>query len=223
MIELKDVSKTYGKRRSSPRKPAISGVNLKVERGEYISITGESGSGKSTLINILGCLDRPTSGTYRLMGLQTETLSASGLDRMRQSTIGFVFQSFHLLERLTAVENVELALTFAGTEPRYRREMAERALCEVGLSQRLWHRPGEMSGGQQQRTAIARAIVRRPPLLLADEPTGNLDARAAREIMALFRQLSAGGCTIVLITHDERAAMEAGRRLRVIGGRLEAL
>ena len=223
MIELENVSKTYKKRRQTPERAAISGVNLRIGSGEYVSITGESGSGKSTLINIIGCLDRPTSGVYRLMGTDVSALTAAGLSNMRKRALGFVFQQFHLLDGLTALENVELALTLSGEAPRRRRELAEAALCEVGLSERLSHRPSEMSGGQQQRTAIARAIVRRPPILLADEPTGNLDPRAAREIMSLFRKLNEGGCTILLITHDAQAAAEAKRRLTVSDGRLTAL
>lgn len=199
---------------------ALDGVNLRVDSGEYVTIAGASGSGKSTLMNILGCLDQPTSGSYSLDGLDTSQLDDGGLSRIRSEKIGFVFQSFNLIPSLTAVENVELPLMYRGVPRRRRREIAMTALESVSLANRAWHRPSEMSGGQQQRTAIARAIAADPSIILADEPCGNLDSASGREVMEILERLNRLGKTIVMITHDERAAKKAKRLVRISDGRV---
>lgn len=199
---------------------ALDGVNLRVDSGEYVTIAGASGSGKSTLMNILGCLDQPTSGSYSLDGLDTSQLDDGGLSRIRSEKIGFVFQSFNLIPSLTAVENVELPLMYRGVPRRRRREIAMTALESVSLANRAWHRPSEMSGGQQQRTAIARAIAADPSIILADEPCGNLDSASGREVMEILARLNRLGKTIVMITHDERAAKKAKRLVRISDGRV---
>lgn len=199
---------------------ALDGVDLTVKSGEFLAIVGRSGSGKSTLMNILGCLDSPTAGSYLLNGEAVLSLSAQRLSAVRCRQIGFVFQGFHLLPTLTALENVELPLSFAGIDRGKRRKTAIEMLCRVGLSERLHHYPRQMSGGQQQRVAIARAAAGNPPLLLADEPTGNLDETSGGEIMALLQELHRTGTTIVLITHDAAVAAEADRRLEMRAGRL---
>jgi putative ABC transport system ATP-binding protein len=199
---------------------ALDGVSLTVEQGEFLAIMGASGSGKSTLMNVLGCLDRPTSGSYTLDGLEVSRLSRGQLAEMRNHTIGFVFQSFNLLARTTAIENVELPLVYAGLPRRVRRERARQALERVGLGTRLEHRPSQLSGGQQQRVAIARAIVNEPKLMFADEPTGNLDTRTSVDVMALFQTLWRAGLTIVYVTHEPDVARYASRIILVRDGKI---
>jgi putative ABC transport system ATP-binding protein len=217
-IELKDVHKVYSTGRGSVRINALSGVNLAIEEGEFVSIMGHSGSGKSTLMNILGCLDRPTSGEYILDGHVVSRLSSDQLADIRNRTIGFVFQSFNLLQRLDAVSNVEMPLIYAGVAPRERREAATKALKMVGLGDRMRHRPSELSGGQQQRVAIARALVGRPRLVLADEPTGNLDSAASREIMEILHELNHDGITVIIVTHEPEVAAYTPRVLKFRDG-----
>ena len=219
MIELRELSKTFQKPGQPPIR-ALDRVSLRVERGEMIAVLGPSGSGKSTLMNLLGLLDRPDSGSYRLAGQPVAELADDEAARLRNRAIGFVFQAFHLLPRTTAMENVQLPLLYSD-----RRDVVERsraALAAVGLSDRAHHDAEELSGGQQQRVAIARAIVNEPALLLADEPTGNLDSATGREILDLFRRLRAAGTTIVLITHDAEVAAAADRVLRIRDGAVES-
>jgi putative ABC transport system ATP-binding protein len=199
---------------------ALDGVSLTVDVGEFVAIMGASGSGKSTLMNMLGCLDRPTSGTYVLDGQEVSRLSRGQLAEMRNRTIGFVFQSFNLLARTSAVENVELPLVYAGLPRRERRERARVALEHVGLGERLDHRPSQLSGGQQQRVAIARAIVNEPKLVFADEPTGNLDTKTSIDVMALFQTLWRAGLTIVFVTHESDVARYASRMVIVRDGKI---
>nr|MBP7868631.1 ABC transporter ATP-binding protein [Bacillota bacterium] len=218
MIELRDVHKAYSTGRGSVRVNALSGVSLAVEEGEFVSIMGHSGSGKSTLMNILGCLDRPSSGEYVLDGHVVSKLNPDQLADIRNRTIGFVFQSFNLLQRLDAMSNVEMPLIYAGVAPRERREAASRALEMVGLGGRMRHRPSELSGGEQQRVAIARALVSRPRLVLADEPTGNLDSAASREIMEVLRGLNSDGITVIVVTHEPEVAAYTPRVLKFRDG-----
>ena len=199
---------------------ALDGVSLDIADGEYVTICGASGSGKSTLMNILGCLDSPTSGSYILDGEEVPKMDDSQLSRIRGSRIGFVFQSFNLIPTLTARENVELPLMYRGVPRKQRREAALEALEQVGLAERADHRPSEMSGGQQQRTAIARAIAASPSLILADEPCGNLDSRSGRIICEILEALHLCGKTIVMITHDENAARHAERLIRIADGKI---
>ncbi len=199
---------------------ALRDVSLEVDAGEYISIMGPSGSGKSTLLNIIGLLDSPDSGVYRLLDEDTSRMSDDQLARTRREVIGFVFQFFHLAPRLTAFENVELPLTLAGWRRRKRRELAERALRRVELADRMEHRPNQLSGGQLQRAAIARSIVMSPKLLLADEPTGNLDSRSSNEIIRLLESLNEEGLTLVVVTHDPDLGRRARRRLTMLDGRV---
>jgi len=217
-IELKDVHKVYSTGRGSVLINALSGVNLTIDEGESVSIMGHSGSGKSTLMNILGCLDRPTSGEYTLEGHVVSRLSSDQLADIRNRTIGFVFQSFNLLQRLDAVSNVEMPLIYAGVPARERREAAAKALEMVGLRDRMRHRPSELSGGQQQRVAIARALVGRPRLVLADEPTGNLDSASSREIMEVLRGLNSDGMTVIVVTHEPEVAAYTPRVLKFRDG-----
>lgn len=200
--------------------PALRGVSLSVGPGEYLAIMGPSGSGKSTLMHILGCLDVPTAGSYRIAGQDVAQMSDLELARVRNAHIGFVFQQFHLLATFTALRNVELPLVYAGVAPGERRERALAALARVGLADRTGHRPGELSGGQQQRVAVARALVTDPELILADEPTGNLDSTAAAEVLELFDDFHAAGRTLLVITHEEDVAARAGRVVRIRDGRL---
>ncbi len=199
---------------------ALDGVSFRVERGEWVAIVGQSGSGKSTLMNLLGCLDTPTSGVYRLNGSDVAGLSDDALADLRNREIGFVFQTFQLLPRATARENVELPLVYRGVPRRERRARAERALEAVGLAPRMHHRPNELSGGQRQRVAVARALVGEPSLLLADEPTGNLDSATGEEIFRLFAELHARGHTLLLVTHEARLAARCPRAIRISDGRV---
>ena len=216
MIVLSDVWRTYHVGDSDVH--ALRAVDLEIHEGDYLALMGPSGSGKSTLLNILGCLDRPTSGNYTFDGRDVGTLPDGERTRLRQSEIGFVFQFFHLLPRLTAQGNVELPMLFAGVPRTERRERAAAALAAVGLKDRAHHRPDQLSGGQRQRVAIARAVVMRPRLLLADEPTGNLDRAAAIEVMGLLDAMSADGQTVVLVTHDPEVAKHARTAVRMDDG-----
>ncbi len=220
VIELTNVGKTYVS--GSLSVEALRDVSLTIGAGEYVAITGPSGSGKSTLMHILGCLDTPTEGRYRLAGEDVSHMSEETLARVRNRRIGFVFQRFHLMSPLTALRNVELPLLYSGVDPSERRERAVFALSRVGLGDRLNHRPGELSGGQQQRVAIARALVTDPNLILADEPTGNLDTTAGSEVLALLDEVNRAGKTIVLITHEPEVADRARRIIRVTDGRVDA-
>ncbi len=199
---------------------ALRGVSLQVQAGEYVAIVGPSGSGKSTLLTLLGGLDLPTSGTVAILGTSLSALPDRALTRLRLERIGFVFQRFHLLPVLTARENVELPMAEMGVTPASRRARAEELLAYVGLAERAGHRPTQLSGGEMQRVAIARALANRPAILLADEPTGELDAATGREILALFRRLHADGTTLVVVTHDERVTSEASRVVRMLDGRI---
>jgi putative ABC transport system ATP-binding protein len=209
LLELDQVTKKYDL--GDVEVPVLHGVSLRIEAGESVAIMGSSGSGKSTLMNILGCLDRPTGGGYRLNGKDVSRLSRGELAEVRNRTIGFVFQNFNLLSRTSALENVELPLIYAGVGTRERTRRAKDALERVGLAQRFDHHPSQLSGGQQQRVAIARAIVSSPKLILADEPTGNLDSKTSLEIMAIFQELGRSGITIVLVTHESDIAEYAKR------------
>jgi putative ABC transport system ATP-binding protein len=199
---------------------ALREIDLAVEHGEYVSIMGPSGSGKSTLLNLLGCLDRPTTGTYRLEGRDVGALDDAALTEVRRHTIGFVFQSFHLVPRLTAEGNVELPMIFAGVEPSLRRERVARALGAVGLRERATHRPEQLSGGERQRVALARAVAMDPAVILADEPTGNLDAASGSEVVAILEAMHGRGLTLVVVTHNADLARRAGRRVRMHDGRV---
>ncbi|MGI3786166.1 MAG: ABC transporter ATP-binding protein [Janthinobacterium lividum] len=216
VIALKNVTKTYGEGETAVH--AVAGVTLDVERGDYVAIMGASGSGKSSLMNIIGCLDMPSRGTYHLDGVDVRRLVDRQLSLIRNRKIGFVFQSFNLIARTSAMSNVELPLAYAGVSKGDRRTRARAALEQVGLGARLDHTPAQLSGGQQQRVAVARAIVSEPVLLLADEPTGALDSRSTVEVLALFDELSAAGRTIVVITHEDEVAHHAKRVLRMRDG-----
>ena len=218
LIELEHVSREY--RAGEERIFALRDVSLQVEAGEFVSIVGRSGSGKSTLMNLIGCLDRPTGGQYRLDGRTVSELDDRSLSAIRNRTVGFVFQGFHLVPSLTALENVELPLVYRRWPAARRRQAACHALRQMGLAERMHHRPGQMSGGQQQRVAIARAIAAQPPLILADEPTGNLDQEAGQEVMEVLTDLWRQGRTLLLITHDSGVAARAPRRIRIDGGKL---
>ncbi|MEW6444970.1 MAG: ABC transporter ATP-binding protein [Pseudomonadota bacterium] len=218
MIELHDLSRIYTV--GDAEVHALDHVNLNIDAGEYISLMGPSGSGKSTLLNMLGLLDRPTEGIYRLEGRDTQGLDELERARLRRERIGFVFQSFHLLPRLSAFDNVALPLMLAGRPPAERKPLAEQALESVGLAQRAHHRPDQLSGGQRQRVAIARATVMRPALLLADEPTGNLDSHSGQDVMDLLESLNASGITLVMVTHDPDMGARARRRIVLHDGRI---
>ncbi len=198
----------------------MDGVSLSIAPGEFVAVVGQSGSGKSTLMNILGCLDTPTSGEYHLNGQNVARLNEKDLTEIRNREIGFVFQGFNLIPGLDALENVELPLLYRGMPREERRRLAAAALDEVGLSARVRHKPSQMSGGQQQRVAIARAIAARPPIILADEPTGNLDSKSGRAVMDILNALNAEGRTVILITHDDRIAQSAGRMLKIQDGKI---
>ncbi|MBI2901423.1 MAG: ABC transporter ATP-binding protein [Planctomycetes bacterium] len=216
MLRLADVRKVY--RTVAEEVHALRGVSLSVRRGEFIAVIGPSGSGKSTLLNLLGCLDTPTSGEYHFEGQAVHTLGDEGLARVRNSQIGFVFQSFNLLPRISARKNVEMPLIYAGVPRAERRRRAEEALAKVRLSHRVTHRPSELSGGEKQRVAIARALVTQPSILLADEPTGNLDTKVGGEIIGLLEELNRGGATILLITHDLQIAARCRRTIEIRDG-----
>ena len=218
VIEVRDLHKIY--RVGAEEVPAVRGIDLDIGTGEYVAIMGSSGSGKSTLMNMLGCLDTPTRGTYRLNGTEVSSFDDDRLAAIRNREIGFVFQTFNLLPRSTAAQNVELPLVYAGVRAAERAERTSRALEAVGLADRAHHRPNELSGGQRQRVAIARALVNRPSLLLADEPTGNLDSVTSDEIMAIMGDLNARGHTVVVVTHEEDIAARCRRVLRLHDGRL---
>jgi putative ABC transport system ATP-binding protein len=219
-IDLRDIYKTY--ENGTLRVAVLHGITLRVERGEYVAIMGPSGSGKSTLMNVIGCLDRPSSGSYRLDGDDVSRLSDDELAQIRLRKLGFVFQGFNLLARTDALRNVALPLFYAGIAPKRRAELAAAALERVGLGGRGRHQPTQLSGGEQQRVAIARALINDPSVLLADEPTGNLDSKTGEEIMALFSELHGSGRTIVMVTHDEQIAKQARRIVRLRDGRIVA-
>jgi putative ABC transport system ATP-binding protein len=220
IISLRGVSRVY--QMGHVLVPALDGVDLDVHDGEFVAIVGPSGSGKSTMMHILGCLDRPTAGTYALAGTAIDSLDDDGLARLRSRTIGFVFQSYNLLPRTTAIDNVATPLLYQGVGRAERQRRARAALERLGLGDRLDHEPTELSGGQQQRVAVARALVTEPALILGDEPTGNLDSRSGAEVIALFRELHAAGRTIVLITHDTDIAAAADRQIHLLDGRIAA-
>ena len=219
LIDIRDITKVY--EMGDQQVHALSGVNLGVERGEYVAIMGPSGSGKSTLMNLIGCLDTPSKGSYLLNGKQVSQMNDNELARIRNEEIGFVFQTFNLLPRASALQNVELPLVYGGVQGKERSQRAKAALDKVELSSRMSHRPNELSGGQRQRVAIARALVNNPSILLADEPTGNLDSKTGNEIMALFARLHQSGNTIVLVTHEADIAAFAHRTIHLRDGKVE--
>src|SRR2546421_12423323 len=216
LIHLENISRRY--EMGSETIHALREVSLEIKRGEYVAIMGPSGSGKSTLMNLVGCLDTPTSGEYELNDVQVSQMDDNQLAEIRNKEIGFIFQTFNLLPRSDALRNVELPLIYSGTPPGERRKIALDALSDVGLADRIHHKPNELSGGQRQRVAVARALVNRPSILLADEPTGNLDTKTGMEIMALFEALSKAGHTIIVVTHEEEVAKHARRILRIRDG-----
>lgn len=218
LIDIRNIYKIYNPGENEVR--ALDGINLSIGHGEFVAIIGQSGSGKSTLMNMLGCLDVPTVGQYLLNGADVSRLKDDELSDIRNKEIGFIFQGFNLIPNLTAVENVELPLIYRGIGKQERRELAVQALEMVGLSKRLNHKPAEMSGGQQQRVAIARAIAAKPPVILADEPTGNLDTHSSKEIMEILKELHKSGRTVILITHDNEIAAEAKRLIRIRDGKI---
>ena len=219
LIELRNVYKIYGEGLESEVR-ALDGVSLDIEKGEFVAVVGQSGSGKSTMMNVLGCLDIPTRGTYHLDGVDVRELSDKELSRIRNKQIGFIFQQYNLIQNLTVLENVELPLIYQGIDPIDRRELAMQALARVGLADRAKHKPTQMSGGQQQRGAIARAISTRPPIIMADEPTGALDSRTGHEVLGFLRQLNKEGSTVILITHDNGIAATARRIVRIADGKI---
>ena len=218
LIHVKDLCKIYNPGENEVR--ALDHVDLEIAAGEFVAIIGQSGSGKSTLMNMLGCLDVPTSGTYLLHGTDVSMMQDNDLAYIRNKEIGFIFQGFNLIPGLTALENVELPLIYRGADKKTRKAWAEEALKMVGLEKRMSHKPSEMSGGQQQRAAIARAIAARPPVILADEPTGNLDSESSREILAILKDLHLEGRTIILITHDQGIADQAKRVVKIMDGKI---
>ena len=220
LVQIEDLSKIYNPGENEVR--ALDHVNLEIEDQEFVAIIGHSGSGKSTLMNMLGCLDVPTSGTYRLHGKDVSDLSDDELSDIRNKEIGFIFQGFNLIQNLTALENVELPLIYRKVPKAKREELAVNALEKVGLGHRMDHRPAQMSGGQQQRVAIARAIAQAPPIILADEPTGNLDSTSTEEIMQILEDLHKEGRTVIIITHDNDIAKQAPRRIMIKDGKVES-
>jgi putative ABC transport system ATP-binding protein len=219
LVELRDIYKIYGEGLESEVR-ALDGVSLTIDRGEFVAVVGQSGSGKSTMMNVLGCLDIPTRGDYFLDGTDVRELEDKALSRIRNKQIGFIFQQYNLIQSLTVLENVELPLIYQGINADDRRELALEALDRVGLADRVKHRPTEMSGGQQQRVAIARAISTKPPIIMADEPTGALDSRTGREVLGFLQQLNREGSTVILITHDNGIAATARRIVRLTDGRI---
>jgi putative ABC transport system ATP-binding protein len=216
LIRLTDITRLYDMGAETVH--ALRGVSLSIERGEYVAIMGPSGSGKSTMMNMLGCLDTPSAGRYELNGTDVSEMDDNELAEVRNREIGFIFQSFNLLARASALRNVELPMVYAGVPTDERHERALAALTQVGLADRIEHKPNELSGGQRQRVAVARALVNKPSILLADEPTGNLDSRTGKEILALFDQLSRTGNTIIVVTHEEAVARHARRVVRILDG-----
>ena len=219
LIEIQDIYKIYNEGKESEVR-ALDGVSLTIDRGEFVAIVGQSGSGKSTMMNVLGCLDIPTYGTYLLDGTEVTDLSDRQLARIRNREIGFIFQGYNLIQELDALENVTLPLIYQGISVFEREDRAMEALERVGMADRAHHRPSEMSGGQQQRVAIARAIATRPPIIMADEPTGALDSKTGRHVLEILRQLNNEGSTIILITHDDGIAAQAHRRVRLTDGKI---
>ena len=219
LVEIQDISKIYNPGENEVR--ALDHISLTIQKGEFVAIIGQSGSGKSTLMNMIGCLDVPTEGTYILNGQNVSKLSDNELSDLRNQEIGFIFQGFNLIANLTAQENVELPLIYRGVPKKERHELSVAALKKVGLAHRMDHRPSEMSGGQQQRVAIARAIAQAPPVILADEPTGNLDSASSMEILDILKQLHAENRTVILITHDNDIAKQAKRVIRIKDGKIE--
>lgn len=219
LIHIENMKKIYNPGENEVR--ALDGIDLDIEKGDLVAIVGHSGSGKSTLMNMLGCLDTPTSGKYVLDGQVVASMTDNQLADVRNKEIGFIFQGFNLISNLDAVENVELPLVYRGVSKNERKQLAMEALKSVGLEDRMKHKPNEMSGGQQQRVAVARAVAAKPPIILADEPTGNLDTKSTQEIMEILKELHRSGRTVIIITHDEEIASQAHRVIRILDGRIE--
>ena len=220
LIKVVDLCKVYNPGENEVR--ALDHVDLEIDQGEFVAIIGQSGSGKSTFMNMLGCLDVPTSGKYYLNGTDVSTMTDNQLSEVRNREIGFIFQGFNLIPNLTAEENVELPLIYRGMDKKSRKKLAQESLEMVGLGNRMNHKPAEMSGGQQPRAPIARAIAAKPPVILADEPTGNLDSGSSKEILGILKQLHSGGRTVILITHDDGIASQAKRVVRIMDGKIES-
>ena len=219
LIHIENMKKIYNPGENEVR--ALDGIDLDIEKGDLVAIVGHSGSGKSTLMNMLGCPDTPTSGKYVLDGQDVASMTDNQLADVRNKEIGFIFQGFNLISNLDAVENVELPLVYRGVSKNERKQLAMEALKSVGLEDRMKHKPNEMSGGQQQRVAVARAVAAKPPIILADEPTGNLDTKSTQEIMEILKELHRSGRTVIIITHDEEIASQAHRVIRILDGRIE--
>ena len=219
LIHIENMKKIYNPGENEVR--ALDGIDLDIEKGDLVAIVGHSGSGKSTLMNMLGCLDTPTSGKYVLDGQDVASMTDNQLADVRNKEIGFIFQGFNLISHLDAVGNVELPLVYRGVSKNERKQLAMEALKSVGLEDRMKHKPNEMSGGQQQRVAVARAVAAKPPIILADEPTGNLDTKSTQEIMEILKELHRSGRTVIIITHDEEIASQAHRVIRILDGRIE--
>lgn len=219
LIHIENMKKIYNPGENEVR--ALDGIDLDIEKGDLVAIVGHSGSGKSTLMNMLGCLDTPTSGKYVLDGQDVASMTDNQLADVRNKEIGFIFQGFNLISNLDAVGNVELPLVYRGVSKNERKQLAMEALKSVGLEDRMKHKPNEMSGGQQQRVAVARAVAAKPPIILADEPTGNLDTKSTQEIMEILKELHRSGRTVIIITHDEEIASQAHRMIRILDGRIE--
>ena len=219
LLHIENMKKIYNPGENEVR--ALDGIDLDIEKGDLVAIVGHSGSGKSTLMNMLGCLDTPTSGKYVLDGQDVASMTDNQLADVRNKEIGFIFQGFNLISNLDAVGNVELPLVYRGVSKNERKQLAMEALKSVGLEDRMKHKPNEMSGGQQQRVAVARAVAAKPPIILADEPTGNLDTKSTQEIMEILKELHRSGRTVIIITHDEEIASQAHRVIRILDGRIE--
>ena len=219
LIHIENMKKIYNPGENEVR--ALDGIDLDIEKGDLVAIVGHSGSGKSTLMNMLGCLDTPTSGKYVLDGQDVASMTDTQLADVRNKEIGFIFQGFNLISNLDAVGNVELPLVYRGVSKNERKQLAVEALKSVGLEDRMKHKPNEMSGGQQQRVAVARAVAAKPPIILADEPTGNLDTKSTQEIMEILKELHRSGRTVIIITHDEEIASQTHRVIRILDGRIE--